>query len=87
MHGESRQRSQLGEGELVAALQAAGVRQLVGAEEAWVVLDNSDLRKPGAQAVADGPVPPLRQGRLGNAGLLPRFGPLPGAKHTLPLRQ
>ncbi len=51
MHGESRRRSQLGEGELVAALQAAGVRQLAGSEEVWVVLDSSDLRKPGAQAM------------------------------------
>ena len=33
------------------ALQGAAVEQLVGADEVWVALDTSDLRKPHAEAM------------------------------------
>ena len=46
MHGETVQRSNLGEKRLSKALQAAGMKQLAGAEEVWVALDSGDLRKP-----------------------------------------
>lgn len=48
MHGETRKRSELDAGKMREALQKAGVRRLVGAEEVWVALDTSDLRKPHA---------------------------------------
>lgn len=48
MHGETRKRSALDEGQLLQALQQAGARRLVGADEVWVALDTSDLRKPHA---------------------------------------
>lgn len=49
MAGETGKRSELTEGGLVAALQAAAVEQLAGAAEVWVALDTSDLRKPHAE--------------------------------------
>jgi hypothetical protein len=48
VHGETVQRSDLSEDKLTEALQAAGVKQMSGAEEVWVALDSSDLRKPHA---------------------------------------
>lgn len=49
MHGETVRRSDLSEEKLSKALQTAGLRQLTGAEEVWVALDSSDLRKPHAE--------------------------------------
>ena len=49
MHGETVQRSDLSEEKLNKVLQAAGMKQLAGAEEVWVALDSSDLRKPHAE--------------------------------------
>ena len=49
MHGETQERSELSEGRLTQALQAAGVARLSEADEVWVVLDSSDLRKPHAE--------------------------------------
>ncbi|HEC24283.1 MAG TPA: hypothetical protein ENI95_15350 [Chloroflexi bacterium] len=49
MHGETQKRSELSEGRLREALQEAGAARLAGAEEVWVVLDSSDLRKPHAE--------------------------------------
>lgn len=48
MHGETRKRSALDEAEMREALQKAGTRRLAGADEVWVALDTSDLRKPHA---------------------------------------
>lgn len=48
MHGETRKRSELNEAQMRQALQRAGARRLAGAEEVWVALDTSDLRKPHA---------------------------------------
>jgi hypothetical protein len=39
----------LSEKKLTEALQAAGMKQLAGAEEVWVALDSSDVRKPHAE--------------------------------------
>lgn len=49
MHGETVQRSELSERNLTEALQAASVKQLAGAEEVWIALDCSDLRKRHAE--------------------------------------
>lgn len=49
MAGETGKRSELTEEGLCQALQGAAVEQLAGAEEVWVALDTSDLRKPHAQ--------------------------------------
>jgi hypothetical protein len=43
------QRSDLSEERLTEALQAAAVEQLRGAEEVWMALDSTDLRKPHAE--------------------------------------
>lgn len=48
MHGETRKRSELDEAQMREALQRAGARRLAGAEEVWVALDTTDLRKPHA---------------------------------------
>lgn len=48
VHGETRKRSELDEAHLREALQKAGARRLAGADEVWVALDTSDLRKPHA---------------------------------------
>jgi len=48
VHGETRKRSALDEGQMREALQQAGARRLAGAKEVWVALDTSDLRKPHA---------------------------------------
>jgi len=49
VHGETVKRSDLSEKKLAEALQAAAMKQLAGAEEVWVALDSSDLRKPHAE--------------------------------------
>jgi hypothetical protein len=49
VHGESVQRSDLSEENLTEALQNAGLEQLRGEEEVWMVLDSTDLRKPHAE--------------------------------------
>ena len=49
MHGKTSKRSELTEGRLREALQGVAVEQLAGANEVWVTLDTSDLRKPHAR--------------------------------------
>ena len=49
MAGETGKRSDLSEARLRQALQAVAVEQLAGAEEIWIALDTSDLRKPHAE--------------------------------------
>lgn len=49
MAGETGKRSELTEEQLCQALQETAVTQLAGAEEVWVALDTSDLRKPHAE--------------------------------------
>jgi len=49
VHGETVQRSDLSEERLSQLLQTAALQQLGEAEEVWVVLDSSDLRKPHAE--------------------------------------
>jgi hypothetical protein len=49
VHGESVQRSDLSEERLTEKLQTAAMEQLKGAEEVWMVLDSTDLRKPHAE--------------------------------------
>lgn len=48
MHGETRKRSELDEARMREGLQAVAVERLAGAEEVWVALDTTDLRKPHA---------------------------------------
>ncbi len=49
--GDSTKRSVLTEEALVGTLQLRGVQQLAGADEVWIALDMSELRKPYAQAM------------------------------------
>lgn len=49
MAGETGKRSDLTEARLREGLQAVAVEQMVGADEIWVALDSSDLRKPHAE--------------------------------------
>lgn len=49
--GESTKRSVLTEEALVGTLQARGVQQLAGADEVWIALDMSEVRKPHAQVM------------------------------------
>ena len=46
VHGETLKRSDLSEEKLTQMLQAAAFKHLGGAEEVWVALDTTDLRKP-----------------------------------------
>lgn len=49
MAGETGKRSDLTEARLREGLQAVAVEQMAGADEIWVALDSSDLRKPHAE--------------------------------------
>jgi hypothetical protein len=49
VHGETVERSDLSEARLNKALQSAGIKQLAAADDVWVALDSSDLRKPHAE--------------------------------------
>lgn len=84
MHGETQKRSDLSQAKLSQALQAAGVAQLAGADEIWVALDSSDLRKPHA-----GQMEALMQVRDLDGELVPGYrvlnalGITPGARGLL----
>lgn len=84
MHGETVERSDLSEEKLTEALQAVSVKQLAGAEEAWIALDSSDLRKPHAEQMEA-----LMQVRDLNGKLVPGYRVLnalaitPGARGLL----
>jgi hypothetical protein len=49
VHGETRKRSELSEARMREGLQAVGAERMAGAEEVWVALDTTDLRKPHAR--------------------------------------
>jgi hypothetical protein len=84
VHGETVQRSDVSEEKLSQALQTAGMKRLTGAEEVWVALDSSDLRKPHAEQMEA-----LMQVRDLNGKLVPGYrvlnalGITPGARGLL----
>jgi hypothetical protein len=84
VHGETQKRSDLSEAKLSQALQAAGVAQVAGADEVWVALDSSDLRKPHAEQMQG-----LMQVRALDGELVPGYrvlnalGITPGARGLL----
>ena len=84
MAGETGKRSELTEERLVAALQTVAVEQLAGAEEVWVALDTSDLRKPHAEQMEALMTVRDLEGRLvPGSRVLNALGITPGARGLL----
>jgi hypothetical protein len=69
LRGETTTRSALDPGALIAKLQRHGVERLRGETAVWVALDESDLRKPHARAMAG--LQPVK--RLQGQGMVPGY--------------
>lgn len=69
LRGETTTRSALDAQTLTATLQAHGVERLRGADDLWVILDGSDLRKPHATAMEH----LQRVKRLAGGGTVPGY--------------